>query len=551
MPTPQDLQRLRGLLTQLQAISNVQRGELIRAEDWNSLVAAVTDVAQAVLAAEGAVTVPAHEHLDQVTSGWLSLQLREIFERGPLADPATQQRLLELEQRLKRLADQLDDSRSRVDEFRGRLTDLATRDLERESAVTNVRRAIENVSDPRPDLLNLRNTLASVQREMGNVLEASTRLTVGGQVVDLGNVVNRVGQLEQLRERLRLANGELLDAATVERRLSEVINRGVSHQQLDDAIRSHPTEVSPETLGGIEGRLGTNIRNQVNESFTGFGNEIRGEMDNRLASVGNIVDARLNDALPGVSQSLTTTLTASIQAARASAIEAALAGAGQTLNVREHAIRSDLETRLADINTNVNTSVRTQVAQQLPEQLAGVRSDLSAVSRRLDSVSAQATRHDETIGQHSVALARIPQDQVTLRTELRQNVISEVELRTGAAARAMEERLTALDRAQSDRFRGLSDDVRRLSVDNAQRIATETATTQMRDLRSQLLAEMRTVARDEVGTAVRDRVKSVVDESVKEQFAAVPGLIATEVRRRDTTPTRAVVLGPTIIGGSK
>jgi len=551
MPTPQDLQRLRGLLTQLRAISNVQRGELIRSEDWNSLVAALIDVAQAVLAADGAVTVPAHAHLDQVTSAWLSPQLREIFERGPLADPATQQRLLEFERTLKRLADQLDDSRNRVDEFRGRLTDLATRDIERESAVTNVRRAVENVSDPRPDLLNLRNTLASIQREMGNVLEASTRLTVNGQVVDLGNVVNRVGQLEQLRERLRLANGELLDAATVERRLSEAINRTVTHEQLDDAIRTRPAELSPETLEGIEGRLGTNIRNRVNESFAGFGTEIRDEVDTRLAGVGNIVDARLNDALPGVSQTLTTSLTASIQAARASAIEAALAGAGQTLSAREQAIRRDVDTRLADINTNVNATVRAQVAQQLPDQLAGVRSDLSAVSRKLDLVSAQATRHDEAIGQHSVALARIPQDQVTLRNELRQTMISEVEVRTAAAARSVEDRLTTLDRTQSDRFKNLSDDVRKLSADNAQRVATETASAQMRDLRSQLLAEMRTVARDEAGVIVRDRVKLAVDESVKEQFATVPGLIATEVRRRDVTPGRNIVLGPTITGGQK
>ena len=38
MPTPEDLQRLRGLLSQLNSIGNVQRGELIRAEDWNALV---------------------------------------------------------------------------------------------------------------------------------------------------------------------------------------------------------------------------------------------------------------------------------------------------------------------------------------------------------------------------------------------------------------------------------------------------------------------------------------------------------------------------------
>ncbi len=126
MPTPQDLQRLRALLAQLMAIGNVQRGELIRAEDWNSLVTAVTDVAQAVLSVEATPTVPPHEHLDQVGSAWLSQQLRDLVERGPLADPATQTRLLDLDQRLKRLTDRLDEMRGRVDEFRGRMTDVVT-----------------------------------------------------------------------------------------------------------------------------------------------------------------------------------------------------------------------------------------------------------------------------------------------------------------------------------------------------------------------------------------------------------------------------------------
>jgi hypothetical protein len=396
MPTPQDLQRLRGLLNQLNAIGNVQRGELIRAEDWNTLVSAVTDVAQAVLAEDAAETVPAHEHLDQVTSAWLSPQLREVFERGPLADPAAQQRLLELEQKLKRLADRIDESRTNVEEVRKRLTDVATRDLEREAAVTNVRRAVEGVVDPRPDLLNIRNTLASVQREMGSVLQAASRLTVNGEVVDIGNVVNRVGELEGFRNRLRFANGELLDAATIERRLGEVANRTVSQQQLDDAIRTRPTEVPPEVLSGIEDRLGTNLRTQVSERLGTFGTEIRGEVNNRLSGVGDLVNSRLNDALPGVTQSITTNLNATIETARRGAIEAAIAGAGQALNTREQAIRADLNAGLTDVRSGVAATVRTEVGQQLPAQLAGIRTDLTAVTRRVDLVSAQATRHDET-----------------------------------------------------------------------------------------------------------------------------------------------------------
>ena len=535
MPTAQDLQRLRGLLKQLNAISNVQRGELIRAEDWNTLVAAVTDVAQAVLAEDAAETVPPHEHLDQVTSPWLAPQLREIFERGPLADPAAQQRLLELEQNLKRLADRINESRSNVEDFRKRLTDVATRDLEREAAVTNVRRAVDNVLDPRPDLLNIRNTLASVQREMGTVVQAASRLTVNGEVVDLGSVVNRVGELEGFRNRLRSANGELLDGAAIERRIGEVANRSVTQQQLDDAIRTRPTQVAPEVLSGIEDRLGAVLRDQVSDRLGTFSTELRGDVNNRLSGVGDLVNSRLNDALPGVTQSINTNLTASIEAARKDAIESAIAGAGQTLNTREQAIRADLAAGLADVRSGIPATVRTEVGQQLPGQLASIRTDLTATNRRLDLVSAQATRHDETIGQHAIAIAAIPQDQANLRNELRTSLIAEVELRSANAARSLEDRLNNFDAAQTNRLRSLTDDLRRLSSDTALRIATETATAQLRDMRAQMLAEMRTVAREEVTVGVRDQVRTSVNEAVREQFAAVPQLIATEVRRTSST----------------
>ena len=54
-------------------------------------------------------------------------------------------------------------------------------------------------------------------------------------------------------------------------------------------------------------------------------------------------------------------------------------------------------------------------------------------------------------------------------------------------------------------------------------------------------------------------MKFQVAESVKEQFAVVPGLIATEVRRTNvttnvntgTTSTRILTGGGTIVGGGK
>ena len=67
MPTVAQLDRLKALVDRLTPLTQIQRGELIRAQDWNDVVGTLLEVARAVLADEVTPqTVPPHEHPDQV-----------------------------------------------------------------------------------------------------------------------------------------------------------------------------------------------------------------------------------------------------------------------------------------------------------------------------------------------------------------------------------------------------------------------------------------------------------------------------------------------------
>jgi len=118
MPTTQDLDTLRALLAKLQTVSSFQPGELIRAADWNMLAGVVAELAQTVLAAESAMTVPPHQHLDQVDLTWFTPQVNDLIQRGPLADPAAQNRLSVLEQAHSRLQSNLDAAASTMTDLR-------------------------------------------------------------------------------------------------------------------------------------------------------------------------------------------------------------------------------------------------------------------------------------------------------------------------------------------------------------------------------------------------------------------------------------------------
>jgi hypothetical protein len=549
MPTPDDLNRLRALLTQLEAIGDVRRGELIQAEDWNSLVLAVADIARAVLAAAAAVAVPAHEHKEQVIADWLAPPLRDLLERGPLSDPAVQKRLAEIEQTLRRFNDTLDANEQKVEEFRGRMTDVSSRDLEREAAITSVRRSLEAVVDPRPDLQNMRTTLGVIQRDMSTVLEAASRLNVGGAVVDMRAVLTRIAQLEQLRDRFRLANGELLDAATIERRIAEIANRSVSQGQLDDILRNRQVEISPNQLAGVETRVGANLREQVSGALNSFRTDVNADIANRFQDINAIVDARVNDALPAIRGTITAELSARIDAAQQAAITNAVAAAQRAIDASAATLRGEMSARVTEVLTGIGATVRAEVTQRLATEMTVIRASLDASTARLDTLTTQVNRIDEAQRQHATTLAAIPQQFVALRNELRGLVVSEIDVRTTALNRTVTDRLTAFEKAQNDQFTALAKELQNRAADTSRAVAVEAAQAETRSLRAALLAEMRGIAREEIAVAIRDQLRPAVTEAVREQTAAIPGLVAAEVRRVSGSTRPVTPVAPIRPGG--
>ena len=544
MPTTEDLQRLQALLKSLEPLGDAQRGELILAEDWNALVSAVAEIARSVLAADSVPVIPPHEHLDQVTQAWLAQQLRDLIEKGPLSDPAMQGRLSNLELTLKRLSDRVDASANTVDDFRGRLTDVSTHDLERQADVTRVSRALDNVVDPRPDLQAFRNTLSVVQKDLSTVQEAASKLVLNGQVIDVGQIAGKVSALETFRDGFKAANGEILDAAAIERRFSEISVGFVRPEDLNNALKDRQFEISAEQLTALEGRLTTNITDQVNSKVAGFRGEVLGEVDGRFGTVGDLVGARLNDALPGVTQSVTSNLQPRIDAARQAAVDAAVTAAQQSITARESAVRTDFNAQLSDLRASVQLSVRAEVAQSIASQLTGLQTSVANALDRLDAISTRAAKADDLAQSQAAAIARLTQDAAALKNDIRTSLLSEIDLRFQAANRTIDDKIAAFSKTQNDRLDVVTRDITNQALDEARRVANETASNATASTRAQLMAEMRAIAREEAGSAVRDQVKVSVADAVKEQFTTIPGLISQEVRRTVGTGGGAVPIRP-------
>ena len=65
MATVAELERLNALTQRLVPLSDVQRGELIRAGDWNLITGAIIELARVVLAEGTGGIVGEHEHVEE------------------------------------------------------------------------------------------------------------------------------------------------------------------------------------------------------------------------------------------------------------------------------------------------------------------------------------------------------------------------------------------------------------------------------------------------------------------------------------------------------
>ena len=110
MATVAELDRLKALVDRLLPLSSRGRGEVIAAEDWNTVVGALLEVARAVVESGVGDAVPAHTHPDQVQLGWLEPSVRSLLERGPLDDPNAVARVNAIERSATLASQRLDNS---------------------------------------------------------------------------------------------------------------------------------------------------------------------------------------------------------------------------------------------------------------------------------------------------------------------------------------------------------------------------------------------------------------------------------------------------------
>ena len=512
MPTAVEIERLQALIERLAPLAVKARGELVAADDWNTVVAAIIEVGRATVAT-GTAEVPQHEHPDQVSIGWLDPQLRQIVTGGGLKDPALDSALIKLRRdvglldtRLGRVGEDLTSTRSRLDV-------VATNDVTRSATLDRLNRKVLGAAEGRGDIADLRVTLRTLQTEVGRAVEVGSQLEVDGAPLDVAGLVQRVGAVEQLRERLTRPDGSLLDASGLEVRLTELQSALVTQEQLTEAIDDVRTGGGPRDLDQLLDAARGAARTEAGSAVETLGTDLRSQLATRFAQIGPVVDDtvkretavlvdqvltstrnELAESLKGLDEGLREKLTADL--------DGRLAAAGEETRVA-----------LARVADSIGAQVERAVEGRLANALGEVAGRLSALDERQGALDALLKDNGARLDQLDERVEVNRRAELDQREQLRKDLI---------------EQIGRLELKIDDRVgRGILDARAALALDLEADVAAA-----RRELETTLGDVARQAAATEVqvlGTGLRADVNGVVRQQVEAETAGVKDTVAGEL----------------------
>ena len=349
-----------------------------------------------------------------------------LIERGPLTDPVSENRLREVERRVKSFNSQSTEFERSVQSLRERWDDLATRDVQREANLVRIDKTVRTLPDANQGILEVRTSLDTLRGDLQRALEFSDALEVGGELVNMQEVLSRLESVEAIRDGLTTADGQLFDVSAFEIQLQELQNQFVEHGELDDILSNQEVVISDEQIATLETQLSESLTASQEASLS----TAVAEMQEQLAmdfneQFGNI-DAVVATAVARLESDLRSALEEQLTAQFNARIEESLAGIQQQfteqlkgvqtelsqLSSAQSSLAADVDGALSSIQKDV-TVLKGDVLKlqsdfgQLSTNVTSMSDSFAVMSRNMDSLSSQTLSLDRKLDTFSTSVKEI------------------------------------------------------------------------------------------------------------------------------------------------
>jgi hypothetical protein len=401
MAETSQLQKIAGLVEQLEPLGAKAKGMRIEAEEWNALIGVLGGVLE---------VERVHERTDKATLD----ETTATRDRLEVIDGELQARLGENGGSMsKRLA--LSDVEKKVESLGtevGRLTAVvegqqalidrsSVDELERANALRGFEDRFKGVEDLRGVVTTLSAAVDGVRGGVETVLELRKELTdPQGNPIDVTALRDDLIELEALRDNLLGVDGQLLRLRDLEVQIVELQDAvGVGGGSgLDARIAAALVPLEATLAAKVEGDVDV-VRAALEQQVAAARAELQGSLDATLATTraeleqaatarADATDARVDEQLAAARTALdaqVAELKAGVEASVPETVKAAVEGALADLDGRIAVVVSgQLEQRLSDLPQLIAAQVNERAAA-LREELAGLwRSELADASGKLE-----------------------------------------------------------------------------------------------------------------------------------------------------------------------
>jgi len=388
MATVSDIERLKALVDRLLPLSARVRGEVIAADDWNTVVGALLEVARAVVADTVETAVPDHDHPDQVTLGWLDPGLRALIERGPLADPASTSRMTAVERQAALIGRQLDEVSAHIRDLRVVTQRQETNDLDRASSLTALSRTVSGFKDPRNEIAALRASLDVI----GTNVSAVSAFAAGLGQLTPAAVLAGLAKVDQLQNRLTTATGTLLDAAEFERRLTELRTTLVTEEELTEALKNRPVQLSEAAKAQLLDESKVAAQRQAETSVTTLNETLRNQLNTRIDEVAKSAVQAARAAAAGFREELQTAITTQLTTIITEGQRAGEDRLNAKVDAAQTILRGAVDERITRLEGSLDNRVTAAITAARPDLLAQLNANLEARVSGLDNRLAAAQK---------------------------------------------------------------------------------------------------------------------------------------------------------------
>lgn len=396
MPTTAEIERLKALLDRLLPLGARGRGEVIAAEDWNTVVGALLEVARSVVESGADRDIPAHDHPDQVQLGWLDPRVRALIERGPLDDPVAVGRINAVQRGVAAAAERTEALAAEIRAVRNSAGRVEVSDLDRESTITRLTRRIDGLGDAREDVTTLRGSLDAIREDLASV----STFAVGFSNVTPAELLASMGAVQDLRSRLTTPTGALLDAAEYERRLTELSTTLVTEQELSEAISGVRTRLPDDVRAGVLEEARVAAQRQAEESTGTLAERLRAQIADRLGEVEATATRAATEAAGQFRDTLRAELHDALQHELSDTIATGDAGVSaelrQAIANSAAALEAVIDQRATALQAGVGDQVSAEIARMQPELTATISATLAD---SLAEVSGRLGRTEESMGE--------------------------------------------------------------------------------------------------------------------------------------------------------